>query len=355
MSSKSGNARGVANVAQLAEFDDIIDARTPEEFAEDHIAGASNRPVLNAEERARVGTLYKQVSPFEARKVGGALVARNIADHLERHFAEKPKSWRPLVYCWRGGQRSGAFTHILREVGWQAHKLAGGYQSWRRHVIGEVDRIPATLSFRVLTGATGSAKSRILEAIGQQGGQVLHLEALAAHKGSVLGGLPREPQPGQKMFESRLYQALAALDPSRPVFAEAESRRIGALHLPTPLLEVLRSAPCSVIEAPLAARVNFLLRDYAYFLADPVHLANRLDHLKGLQSNQTLEHWHKLIAAGDFPTLVAQLLEHHYDPHYKRSQEKNFAAYTAAKKQQAEDLTEPDIQRLAGQMLAAHG
>ncbi|MFN4149090.1 MAG: tRNA 2-selenouridine(34) synthase MnmH, partial [Rhodocyclaceae bacterium] len=187
--------RGVATVAQLAEFDAILDARSPAEYADDHIPGAISCPVLSNEERARVGTLYKQVSPFEAKKLGAVLVARNVAALIEAHFLDKPKSWRPLVYCWRGGQRSGAFTHVLREIGWDAHRLEGGYKGWRRHVLERLAVLPQKFSFRVVSGPTGSGKSRLLEALARLGAQVLHLEELAAHKGSVLGVLPDEPQP----------------------------------------------------------------------------------------------------------------------------------------------------------------
>ena len=113
-------------------FDDVIDSRSPAEFAEDHIPGAFSLPVLDNEERARVGTIYKQESRFGARKIGAALVLKNIAAHLDGPLAERPASWRPLVYCWRGGQRSGTFTWLLREVGWRAEQGEGGYREYRR-------------------------------------------------------------------------------------------------------------------------------------------------------------------------------------------------------------------------------
>jgi tRNA 2-selenouridine synthase len=343
--------KGVATVSQLAGFDAILDARSPGEFAEDHIPGAIGCPVLTDEERARVGTLYKQVSPFEAKKVGAALVAKNIAAHIESRFLDKPKEWRPLVYCWRGGQRSGAFTHILREIGWNAHRLDGGYKSWRRHVVEQLAALPQRFAFRVISGPTGSAKSRILEALGRQGAQILHLEEIAAHKGSVLGNLPDRPQPSQKMFETRLMTALAGLDASQPVFVEAESRRIGALQVPDALIFAIRAAPCLRIDAPRAARADFLLRDYDYFLARPQWLAGQLAHLRGLQSNETLAQWHALVEAGDYPTLVAELLEKHYDPLYARSQGKNYR-YDDAPAFAAGDLSPAGIEAVATAILS---
>jgi tRNA 2-selenouridine synthase len=342
----------VATVAQLAEFDTLIDARAPAEFAEDHLPGAISMPVLNDEERARVGTLYKQVSVFEAKKLGAALVAKNVARHIEQHMLDKPKSWRPLVYCWRGGQRSGAFSHILREIGWDAHRIQGGYKSWRQHVIEQLALLPPQVKFRVVTGATGSGKSRLLEALAARGGQVLHLEELAAHKGSVLGNLPGQPQPAQKGFETQLFAALSALDLTQPVFVEAESRKIGRLQVPDALLDAIRGAPGLRIDAPLPARVDFLLRDYDYAIADPAWLIERLGHLKGLQSNETLERWSLLIAARDFPALVNELLTQHYDPLYQRSQTANYDSFAAATRYATDRLDAAALDRLAAEILA---
>ncbi|MEW6294481.1 MAG: tRNA 2-selenouridine(34) synthase MnmH [Pseudomonadota bacterium] len=345
-------SRGVATLAQLGEFDAILDARSPAEFADDHIPGATSCPVLSNAERARVGTLYKQVSPFEAKKVGAALVAKNIAAHIEAHFLDKPKSWRPLVYCWRGGQRSGAFTHILREIGWDAHRLEGGYKTWRRHVVDTLATLPAHFTYKVISGPTGSAKSRILEALGRLGAQVLHLEELAAHKGSVLGNLPDAPQPSQRMFETNLLRALEQCDASRPVYVEAESRKIGALQVPDALIFAMRAAPCLRIDACRPARADFLLRDYAYFLERPQWLIGQLGHLRGLQSNETLARWTALVEAGEFRTLVDELLEKHYDPLYQRSQEKNFRDYADAAKFATDDLGPDSIEAIAREILA---
>ena len=343
---------GVANVAQLDEFDEVIDARSPAEYAEDHLPRAVSCPVLDDEQRARVGTLYKQASPFAAKKLGAVLVARNIAGHIERLFLDKPRDWRPLVYCWRGGQRSGAFSHILRQIGWDAQRLEGGYKAWRKHVHAQLGSLPLRFDYRVVSGATGSGKSRLLEALAAQGAQILHLEEIAAHKGSVLGGLPDAPQPSQKMFESRLLAALTAFDAQRPVFVEAESRRIGGVQLPDALLAMIRAAPSLRVEATQASRVEFLLRDYAYFLADPHWLLGKLEHLRGLQSNETLARWTALVAAGEFPALVGELLELHYDPLYQRSQTRNYAGFDAAARFATGDLSPAGIERLARDILA---
>ena len=336
--------------ADLAAFDEIIDVRTPAEFAEDHAPGAINCPVLDDAQRVEVGTLYKQVSPFAAKKIGAAYVAENVARHLRERFLDRPKSWRPLVMCWRGGERSGAMTHILRRVGWDAQQLDGGYKAYRRLVVDTLVEQPRDFAFQVVCGATGSGKSRLLQALAARGAQVLDLEALACHKGSVLGVLPDAEQPSQKAFETRLLAALAGLDPARPVFVEAESRKIGRLHLPDTLLEGLRAGACIEVEAEFSARVEFLLRDYDYFLAAPDWLNQRLDALRPLQGHETVKRWQDLARSGAWRQLVSELLGQHYDPLYRRSQHHNFAGLATPRKLATEDLSPAGIDALAAQL-----
>jgi tRNA 2-selenouridine synthase len=337
----------VANLAQLSAFDEIIDVRSPAEFAEDHIPGAINCPVLDNEERIRVGTLYCQQSPFEARKVGAVLVARNIARHIETRFHDRPKSWRPLIYCWRGGQRSASMALIMGQIGWPAHQLEHGYKAYRHQVIDDLQRVPAGLDFRVLCGPTGSGKSRFLAALARNGHQVVDLEGIASHKGSVLGNLPDTPQPTQKRFETLLRQQLLKLSPSRPVYIEAESRTIGRLSLPSALLERMRTAPCLQLEVPMAERVRFLLRDYDYFIRDPGLLLPQIDRLKSLYPREQLEHWKNLIYEGQFPGLVAELLEYHYDPLYCRSTGKHFAQQDRAQVLRPINLSDDTLDQAA--------
>ena len=312
------------SVAQLDDFDEIIDVRSPAEFALDHAPGAQNHPVLDNEERARVGTLYVQVSPFEARKLGAALVARNIALHVEAEFASRPSGWRPLVYCWRGGKRSGAMAHVLRQIGWRAATLEGGYQSYRRAVVAGLESLPRSLPFVVIGGPTGSGKSHLLAALAGQGGQVLDLEVLARHRGSVLGALPAEPQPSQKMFDSLLWQRLRKFNLSQPVFIEAESRRIGSVQLPSALLESMRAGRCVRVEPAIEERVRFLIAEYRHLTMDPDRLKSQLQLLSALQPRSVLAHWEQCIDAGAWPELVTDLLERHYDPLYRRSSARNY-------------------------------
>jgi tRNA 2-selenouridine synthase len=331
----------------LTGFDAYIDTRSPAEFAEDHIPGALNAPVLDDAERARVGTHYKQVSGFEAKRIGAALVSRNIARHLETTLAGKPRQWRPLVYCWRGGKRSGALAHVLREVGWDAHTLEGGYKAYRRYVVERLAELPATFDFKVIHGVTGSGKSRLLAALAHAGEQVLDLEALAAHRGSVLGGLPDAPQPSQKMFESRLLAALGKLDASRAVYAEGESRKIGQLQVPDALIERMRASECLLLEAPLEARAKLLMDEYRHFFSDSASLGAQLDCLAELHGRERIEGWKKLAAHGDWRTLVTRLLEEHYDPAYRRSAARNFPKLAQAEVLRVHSAAPAEFARLA--------
>ena len=342
------------NVAQVAEFDEVIDVRSPSEFAEDHVPAARSMPVLDDAERARVGTLYKHVCAFEARKVGAALTARNIAAHIERELLDRPKGWRPLVYCWRGGNRSASMAHVLREVGWEAATLEGGYRAYRRAVIADLASLPRLFRWRVVCGRTGSGKSRLLQALETEGAQVLDLEALASHRGSVLGPLPNQPQPPQKWFESLVRQRLMVFDPARPVFVEAESRRIGCVLVPETLIESIRGGDCLRLEADLPQRTALLKEEYAHLVANADALCTKLALLRSLHGRERIASWQALAKEGRVDELVADLLERHYDPAYRRSTEKNFIRFGAAAVVPLAGIGEEEFTDLA-RRLAAEG
>jgi tRNA 2-selenouridine synthase len=299
------------------EYDAIIDVRSPAEFAEDRLPGAVNWPVLDDAERAEVGTIYTQVSTFEARKRGAAIVSRNIARMIEEHVAGQPREWRPLVYCWRGGQRSGSFAIVLAQIGFRTRQLQGGYKAFRSLVREELDALAPRFEWRVLGGRTGSGKTRLLQALAAEGAQVLDLEGLAAHRGSVLGDLPDRPQPSQKHFETQLWQALRGFDPSRPVFVERESRRIGRLQLPDAMHDRLRQgARPFVVEMGLPARIRLLSEDYDFFMQDVDALCERLQALTELRGKASVARWQALARAGDWQALLTELMQQHYDPLY---------------------------------------
>ncbi len=314
----------LVTVAHLADFDEIIDTRSESEFAEDHVPGAVNYPVLNDAERARVGTLYKQVSAFDAKKLGAALVSRNIARHIETAFAQRPRTWRPLVYCWRGGSRSSAMTHVLQQVGWRAARLEGGYKTYRRAVIADLEIMPRRYRWCVVCGLTGSGKSRLLRALAQRGAQVLDLEALAAHRGSVLGNLPGEPQPAQKMFDSLIWSALRGFDAAKPVFVEAESKKIGNLRVPQSLIAAMWDSVCVQLDASINLRVDMLMDEYRHFVTDAGLLGAQLDCLAAHYGQQQITAWKEVADRGEWHTLVRALLEMHYDPAYTRSTLKHY-------------------------------
>jgi tRNA 2-selenouridine synthase len=308
----------LTSLTELAatDFDDIIDVRAPAEFAEDHLPGAISLPVLDDEERARVGTIYKQVAPFTARKVGAALVAKNAARHLETALADRPGSWRPLVYCWRGGQRSGSFASILAQIGWRVETLAGGYQTWRRLVVKAVYDTPVASPVVVLDGNTGSAKTEILNLLPGFGVQVIDLEGLARHRGSLFGAMGE--QPSQKAFEGALALALAGLDPARPVVVEAESSKIGECRVPPELWKAMVAAPRVAISAPRSARAFYLTRAYADLSADTARLAETVDLLRPMHPKELIAEWQALAGTGDFAALADSLMERHYDPRYDK-------------------------------------
>ncbi len=341
------STRGPAQIRDIPRFDCLIDARSPAEYALDHIPGAINCPVLDDEERRIVGTLYKQQGAFEARRVGGAMVAANLARHLKERFADMPQDWKPLVYCWRGGMRSGSMVTWWRMVGWDAQQLAGGYKRFRGHVIQVIDELCPRLPLQVVCGPTGSAKTRVLHALARQGAQVLDLEGLAGHKGSLLGQVPGVEQPSQKAFETQLAKQIEALDLSRPVFIEAESRKIGRIALPTTLVERLRASPCLEIAAPAEARLAFLLHDYAYLGDDGEALAQKLASLRELHGAVVLDRWQDWARCGELAPLFAELSALHYDPLYARSQANHFDQWKARRSVPADALDEAGIEQLA--------
>nr|WP_255810297.1 tRNA 2-selenouridine(34) synthase MnmH [Achromobacter sp. ACRQX] len=320
----------LVSLDRLHDFDEIIDVRTPLEYADDHIPGARNAPVLDNEERARIGTMYKQVSPFEASRAGAAIVARNIARHLETTFADRPQGWRPLIYCWRGGKRSGSMTLMFNMIGWRARQLDGGYKTYRRATLDGLQTLPQPLRFVVLTGPTGSGKTRLLHALRDAGAQTLDLEDLASHRGSLLGALPGAEQPTQKRFDTLLAVRLRELDASQPVFVEAESRKIGAVELPASLLHAMHQGDCVEVRASRDDRTRFLQQDYVRLFDTPDWLKAQLQRMVGLHSRETIKGWITLVDEGRREDLARELIDRHYDPAYARSSQSHFVRLAQA-------------------------
>lgn len=340
-------------IGRLHEFDAIIDARSENEYAEDHLPGAVNWPTLNNQERHEIGTLYKQVNPFEAKKRGAAIAARNIAAHIERELLDTPRDWAPLTYCWRGGKRSGSLSLILDQIGFRVTLVEGGYKAFRAAVVQDMAQQVHGLDFRVICGTTGSGKTRLLQSLGRAGAQVIDLEGLANHRSSVLGAIPGLPQPSQKRFDTLIWDALRQLDRNRPVYIESESKKVGNLAVPTPLIEAMRASPCLNLILPDAQRVALLMQDYDFFVRDTEHFCERLQVLTEFRGKQLVQDWQTAVRSGEISRVVQELLTQHYDPVYLQSIRRNFSQFDSANILSPKDHSVAAMDELAHDMLMA--
>lgn len=317
-------------LGSLANFSAIIDARSESEYALDRLPSAVNWPTLNDAQREQIGTEYVQASAFDAKKRGAALAAKNIAAHIEREVMALPKNWKPLIYCWRGGKRSGSLALVLSEIGFEVTLIEGGYKAFRAAVVEDIARLATQFNYRIICGPTGSGKTRLLQGLIADGAQVLDLEALAEHRSSVLGLIPGTEQPSQKQFDMRIWHALRQLDPARTVWAESESKKVGNVSIPDELMAAMRASPCARVELPIAERVKLLLEDYDFFVKDPEFFCKRLDVLRDLRGHAVIDTWQNQIRAGLVALVVKELLELHYDPGYLSSTRRNFAQFDAS-------------------------
>ena len=338
-------------IAQWDRFDTVIDARSESEYALDHLPGACNWPTLNDEERQAIGTMYKQVNAFEAKKRGAAIAARNIAAHIEREVLDKPRDWAPLAYCWRGGKRSGSLSLVLDQIGFRVSLIEGGYKAFRAAMLIDLERLAQSLQFQVVCGTTGSGKTRLLHALAQEGAQVLDLEHLARHRSSVLGAIPGEPQPSQKRFDTLVWDQMRRFDPARPVFVESESKKVGNVAIHSTLVEAMRRSTCLMLELDLPERVALLLEDYSYFVENPDHFCSRLDALTAQKGKVCIEAWKASVLQGDVASVVRALLVEHYDPVYLQSIERNFSEFGAAQHLRPNDRSAYAMTALARQLL----
>ena len=339
-------------IQRLHEFDTIIDARSEDEYAQDHLPSAVNWPTLNNQERHDIGTLYKQVNPFEARKRGAAMAARNIAAHIERELLDTPKDWKPLTYCWRGGQRSGSLSLILSQIGFRVTLVEGGYKAFRAAVVDDIPRLVSQLDWRVICGPTGSGKTRLLQALAAEGAQIIDLEALANPRSSVLGAIPGLAQPTQKRFDTVIWDAVRRLDPKQPVFIESESKKVGNVAVPASLVETMRQSPCLNLVLPDAERVALLLEDYDFFVQDVAHFCERLQVLAEFRGKAVVDAWQASVRAGDIEPVVHDLLTQHYDPSYLQSMRRNFPQFEAAKTIAPDDHSRGAMGLLARKIIA---
>ena len=351
ISAQDAIARMAAPLGAPGAFSTIIDARSEDEFALDHLPGAVNWPSLNNQERILVGTMYKQVSAFEAQKHGAALVAANIARHIQRDVLSLPRTWQPLIYCWRGGKRSGSLAMVLGQIGFKIQLIEGGYKAFRAALIASMPELVAPIQWRVVCGPTGSGKTRLLHALSAEGAQVLDLEALANHRSSVLGHIPGSPQPSQKHFDTLVWSALKSFDTSRPVYVESESRTVGNLSVPEVLMLSMRKSACLDLRLSDDERVGLLMEDYDFFVKDPDYFCKRLDALVDRRGRAGVEAWKVQVMAGHCEPVVRELLTLHYDPGYAESTRRNFKQFGQAKAVQPSDRSMPAMRALARDIL----
>jgi tRNA 2-selenouridine synthase len=343
-------------LANPGRFACVLDARTPAEYAIDHLPTAINTPVLNDEQRVVIGTLDKQASSFEAKRVGAGLVSSNIGELLKTPLFEQPRDWTPLVYCWRGGNRSGSLTHVLRKIGWPSLQLEGGYKAFRNHVIAEIETLPTQFNYRVIAGPTGAGKTRLLQALAAQGAQVLDLEAIARHRGSVLGAMMSDekiqPQPSQKAFETQVWQALKGFDPSKTVYVESESAKVGNVRVPEALIQAMRDSPCVLVQATLAQRVALLCEEYTHFVQDAAALNEQLARLTAHYGAGQVQQWQTQASVGDWAALVETLLTKHYDPAYEKSLGRNYIHIDKSKLLKLKDISSQAFEAISAELMS---
>lgn len=303
----------------------IIDARSPHEYAEDHIPGAVNLPVVDDTEYAEVGTTHR-VDKHRAYLIGVEYSLLNIARHIKPLISRYGPNDRFLVYCFRGGKRSRLWADNLRTIGFEVDVVAGGWKNYRRWVRAGLATLPSALNYRVLVGPTGCGKTRILHELARQGEQVLELEGLARHRGSLIGDLPGVAQPTQKRFDTDLLELMRHFDPRRPVWLEAESKRVGNIQLPDALFDVMQRSQTIGVQASMAERIALWREDYSHLADDPVRMVQKLEPLKPLVGKQCLDRWARMAREGEIDKLFESVMRDHYDPCYERSTRKSYGA-----------------------------
>ena len=249
----------IADFLNQAETLPVIDVRSPGEFAHAHLPGAVNIPLFDNEERALVGTKYKQVGKDAAVLLGLDLIGTKMSGFVRQARKLNPTNKEVLVHCWRGGMRSGSFAWLLNTAGIRATTLEGGYKAYRNTVLAAFAE-PRNLF--ILGGKTGSGKTDILKQLAKQGQQIIDLEGLAHHKGSSYGAIGQLPQPSTEQFENVLFGAWRKLDPDKRIWLEDESRNVGSCYVPMPLWLQMRAAPVAFVDMPKPVRVERLVREY---------------------------------------------------------------------------------------------
>ncbi len=293
----------------------IIDVRTPAEFSDGHITGALNIPIFSNEERAVVGTKYKQ----ESRDTAIAKALEYIAEKTDHYLDELHKlvpSQEICIYCWRGGFRSEGMGHLFQTAGKKIYRLVGGYKAYRNYVL---DSFNTEYKLIVIGGMTGSGKTEILGEIGKTNKQMLDLEGIANHKGSAFGALGQADQPTTQQFENDLATQLTKFDPQKNIWLEDESRMIGRVKIPDDLFSQIRTATVIKVEVSKKNRISRLIKDYANF--DKEDLINSITNISrrlgGLNTKLAIE----AIEAEDY-YIATDIILDYYDKTYTYGLEK---------------------------------
>jgi tRNA 2-selenouridine synthase len=237
----------------------VIDVRSPGEYNHAHIPGAVSVPLFDNDERAQVGTKYKNAGKDAAVLLGLDLVGPKLSGFVKKAKKLNPQQKEVLVHCWRGGMRSGSFAWLLDTAGLTASTLVGGYKAYRNAVIAAFSEPRQLL---ILGGKTGSGKTDVLHELARQGEQVIDLEGLAHHKGSSYGAIGQLPQPATEHFENLLFAKWRTLDPNRRIWLEDESRNVGSCFIPLPLWGQMRTAPVAFLDVPKEVRIKRLVTEY---------------------------------------------------------------------------------------------
>ncbi len=318
----------------------LLDVRTPTEYAQGHVPGAVNLPLFSDEERAEVGTLYKQVSPERAFLKGLDFAGAKMSWYVKEAMRLAPGR-SVAVHCWRGGQRSGSVGTLLSFAKFDVKVLEGGYKAYRHHVLEQLAL--RNHKYVVLGGKTGSGKTLILNQLAALGEQVVDLEGLAHHKGSAFGALGELPQPTVEQFENDLWSELSKLDPGRRIWVENESRNIGKVFVPNELFDHIKSSPLVHLEIPFEERTKYLVEGYANFPKEEI-IASLLKITKRMGGNNVKKAL-EAYEAGDVTKATAIAL-HYYDKTYTHSTSKGNFSQTVNL-----DMDKIDVEGIASQLI----
>lgn len=296
-------------IENIKVYDLVIDARSPKEYEHSHIQGAVNYFALNDKEHQEIGTVYKQISPFEARAKGAAYVCKNAVEHIDSLYRSFTPSAKIAIYCARGGMRSSSLSTIFSSIGYRIDRIVGGYKAYRSFVLPYLENFD-DFRFITLAGHTGCGKSELLQRLSN----VIDLERMANHYGSVFGAASGV-QPSQKEFENRVAHAFFALDKQLPAFIEAESKKIGQVVVPSPLHDSLSKGFRIEITAPIEQRVERIVQMYSKIPEEFfMHCMERITpYIKHVDKDSAIAAYNK----GELEEVAEILLVRYYDTVYK--------------------------------------